>query len=331
LAENGTSTLADPSGLEAAQELLGALLVSRELITPAQLEEALEEQETSGLQLGQIIVARGFASAATVAQALATQHGGLMKSEYGFATGFGTGASVPGTVDAPPVSPVSARREAAEAARRDPEVSAAPAEGPREAVSPEREDVPTARVADLEAQIAELTAGAFAWERTYGALKQELEQLRASFAAGETERAELEQKLTTEIGRNAALRVKAVAEQSVSADAATAARVQLESRLAQATAQLEQQKAIAAKLEQRVAALETELEQRQAEPTASAETDPWAGAKAHLLFFQGSKGYELVEKPGPPPAPGTYVDDQLVARVALGAVPAALPCAYLVA
>jgi hypothetical protein len=317
LAENGTSTLADPSGLEAAQELLGALLVSRELITPAQLDEALEEQETSGLQLGQIIVARGFASAATVAQALATQHGGLMKSEYGFATGFGTGASVPGTVDAPPVSPVSARREAAEAARRDPEVSAAPAEGPREAVSPEREDVPTARVADLEAQIAELTAGAFAWERTYGALKQELEQLRASFAAGETERAELEQKLTSEIGRNAALRVKAAEEQSASAAASTA--------------QLEQQKAIAAKLEQRVAALETQLEERQAEPAASAETDPWSGAKAHLLFFQGSKGYELVEKPGPPPAPGTYVDGHVVARVALGAVPAALPCAYLVA
>jgi hypothetical protein len=317
LAENGTSTLADPSGLEAAQELLGALLVSRELITPAQLEEALEEQETSGLQLGQIIVARGFASAATVAQALATQHGGLMKSEYGFATGFGTGASVPGTVDAPPVSPVSARREAAEAARRDPEVSAAPAEGPREAVSPEREDVPTARVAELEAQIAELTAGAFAWERTYGALKQELEQLRASFAAGETERAELEQKLTSEIGRNAALRVKAAEEQSASAAASTA--------------QLEQQKAIAAKLEHRGAALETQLEARQAEPVASAETDPWAGAKAHLLFFQGSKGYELVEKPGPPPAPGTYVDGHFVARVALGAVPAALPCAYLVA
>ena len=30
-----------------------------------------------------------------VAQALATQHGGLLKTEYGFATGFGAGLAPP--------------------------------------------------------------------------------------------------------------------------------------------------------------------------------------------------------------------------------------------
>ena len=36
--------------------------------------------------------------------------------------------------------------------------------------------------------------------------------------------------------------------------------------------------------------------------------DPWAAAESHLLFFQGSEGYELVERTGPPPAAGDRVD-----------------------
>ena len=56
-----------------AQEPLGSLLVKRGLITPEQLELALQEQKTSGEPLGAIVVARGFAAPATVAQALATQ------------------------------------------------------------------------------------------------------------------------------------------------------------------------------------------------------------------------------------------------------------------
>ena len=67
-----------------------------------QLELALTEQKVTGRPLGEIIVARGFAAAPTVAQALATQHGGLLKTEYGFATGWSgrsrrgrRGASVP--------------------------------------------------------------------------------------------------------------------------------------------------------------------------------------------------------------------------------------------
>ena len=31
----------------------------------------------------------------------------------------------------------------------------------------------------------------------------------------------------------------------------------------------------------------------------------WATAEKHLLFFQGTDGYELVEREGPPPSPGT--------------------------
>ena len=73
-----------------APEQLGTLLVKRGLITDEQLATALAEQQASGEPLGKIVVARGFASPAMVAQALATQHGGLLKTEYGFATGFGS-------------------------------------------------------------------------------------------------------------------------------------------------------------------------------------------------------------------------------------------------
>src|SRR3984893_8578770 len=72
-------------------EPLGALLSSRGHITEEQLELALTEQKAPGRPLGEIIVARGFAPPPTVAQALATQHGGLLKTEYGFATGWGGG------------------------------------------------------------------------------------------------------------------------------------------------------------------------------------------------------------------------------------------------
>jgi uncharacterized protein (DUF3084 family) len=70
-------------------EPLGSLLVSRGHITEEQLELALTEQKATGRPLGEIVVTRGFAPAPTVAQALATQHGGLLKTEYGFATGWG--------------------------------------------------------------------------------------------------------------------------------------------------------------------------------------------------------------------------------------------------
>jgi hypothetical protein len=83
----------DPSGMTAAapspsegRRPLGEVLVERGIVTPEQLTTALEQQRATGRQLGEIIVALGFAPGPIVAQALATQHGGLIKTEYGFAT-----------------------------------------------------------------------------------------------------------------------------------------------------------------------------------------------------------------------------------------------------
>jgi hypothetical protein len=183
---------------DANQLPLGELLVQHGAMSPAALEAALEEQRTSGRPLGEIIVARGYAPAPLVAQALATQQGGLTKTEYGYATGW------------------------AEA------------------------------VDERDREIAELRA----WATT----------AQAQIAAAQRRRAGY--------GR------------------------------------------VVARLQARVRSLEARLE----------PSDPWATAGTHLLFVRSSAGYELVERDGPPPAPGELVDGCTVARVAaLGGV----PCAYL--
>jgi hypothetical protein len=91
---------------------LGAILVQRGVLTEEQLASALEEQKRTGEQLGEVIVRLGFALAPSVAQALATQHGGPLKTEYGYAVGFGTQTSAsPATP--PPVSPAPAQERPA--------------------------------------------------------------------------------------------------------------------------------------------------------------------------------------------------------------------------
>ena len=64
-----------------------------------QLAVALAEQQTSGRPIGEIIVELGYAPGPIVAQALATQRGGMVKTEYGYATGF---TSVAAPAPAPP-------------------------------------------------------------------------------------------------------------------------------------------------------------------------------------------------------------------------------------
>jgi hypothetical protein len=79
----------DPEQLGApAGPPLGELLLSRGLITSEQLEEALADQRESKQPLGEIFVRLGFANGPVIGQALATQHGRMLKSEYGFAMGF---------------------------------------------------------------------------------------------------------------------------------------------------------------------------------------------------------------------------------------------------
>ena len=55
--------------------LLGELLVERGLIVPADLDEALAEQRTTGRRLGEVLVSRGALTGAQLSRALAGQYG----------------------------------------------------------------------------------------------------------------------------------------------------------------------------------------------------------------------------------------------------------------
>jgi hypothetical protein len=77
---------------------LGRLLVERGLLTEQELIQALLEQNRTGERIGKVLIRLGYVDEPTVAMALATQHGGPLKTEYGFATGFES---------EPPVEPVN--------------------------------------------------------------------------------------------------------------------------------------------------------------------------------------------------------------------------------
>ena len=81
---------------------LGEILLERGLLSEEQLAYALAEGQRTGEPIGEVIVRLGFAVPATIAQALATQHGGPMKSEYGYAVGFAPPNAAPAAPVAPP-------------------------------------------------------------------------------------------------------------------------------------------------------------------------------------------------------------------------------------
>jgi hypothetical protein len=72
--EGATATQPEPP-LERAWRPLGKVLVELEFLTESQLERALAAQREEGGKLGEILVSRGLLSGAELAQALAEQHG----------------------------------------------------------------------------------------------------------------------------------------------------------------------------------------------------------------------------------------------------------------
>ncbi|MDX6422900.1 MAG: type pilus assembly protein PilB [Gaiellaceae bacterium] len=77
-----------PSADTPAWKPLGELLVEQSWITPADLEEALEEQERTGRKLGQIVVENGFISVEGLTKVLLEQCGIDMSTQDGFGSGL---------------------------------------------------------------------------------------------------------------------------------------------------------------------------------------------------------------------------------------------------
>jgi DNA repair exonuclease SbcCD ATPase subunit len=265
--KESVSTLADNDGNRPPAEPLGTLLVNRGLITAEQLAAALEAQKESGEPLGAIVVAQGFATPATIAQALATQSGGLLKTEYGFATGFGspTDRPAPIHIGEPPISTarIGVRPVAPVVAVASPAPEAVEADYPTVALAEAPPLVAPVDnlAADQDAVRAELTAASVETERLSSA-NSRLAEMRADLEqrlAHETQRAaSLESELasrdaaieelrascsepTEDAGRVTALEAEiaardaALEEFRVAAVAWQAAHAELEQQLAQAT------------------------------------------------------------------------------------------------
>jgi hypothetical protein len=66
---------------------LGELLISSGLLTQEQLDESLALSKAAGKPLGHTLVEHGIVPAHSIAMALADQHGGPLKTEFGFAMG----------------------------------------------------------------------------------------------------------------------------------------------------------------------------------------------------------------------------------------------------
>jgi hypothetical protein len=318
-------------------EPLGSLLASRGHITEEQLEVALTEQKVTGRPLGEIIVARGFAAAPTVAQALATQHGGLLKTEYGFATGWSgeetSGAGVP-ALEPPRHDETATLRASLEEHQKALEAWKQSHAQLEERLAQTQQPAPAEddpRLAELEAERDALKAElAEAHQPAPPVDDPRLAELEAERDALKAELAEAQKpappvsdpRLTQLVADRESMQAELTARDTSIADL-KASRAKVEA----GRAELEQ--ALAREVE-RGAALRAEL---QAAPApAPAPAGRWDAAESHLVFFQGPDGYELVERSGPPPSEGSSIGEQIVARIASAPIPgSALPCAYLVA
>lgn len=80
-------------------------MVDEGFLTENQLLDALAEQNRTGTPLGKVLVDLGFVSPGAVANALAEQHGGLLRTEYGTSAGLRELAGrAPIRTEAPPAS-----------------------------------------------------------------------------------------------------------------------------------------------------------------------------------------------------------------------------------
>lgn len=127
---------------------LGQLLVDAGLLTPSDLEKVLDDQRRTGGLLGRLLVEGGYVAPTTVALALADQRGGLVKTEYGFATGRLPHRRMP--VDEPPLHLVETNDERGRELERE--------QALRRALDEKRVELELALQAESAARIRAVTA-----------------------------------------------------------------------------------------------------------------------------------------------------------------------------
>lgn len=267
---------------------LGDLLLGAGLLTQAQLDESLAVAQAAGKPLGQILVEQGLVSPHSIAMALADQHGGPLKTEFGFAMGRGSTSRTPALPAEQSSAPPVLRLAPAESGASEPVSS------PAAPVLREVAVQPVADVVQLEAETtARLSAEAKAAEllARVAELQAELEAagpraavdaaLRSQLAA---ERAAREQDAQT-VQAWRALLEEARAANEQAAEAAQGLRAQLEELRARdgATAATEEQ--LASARDELAAALAAGEELR-LQLAAERATNERAAASADALSAQ---------------------------------------------
>jgi chromosome segregation ATPase len=221
-------------------------LISSGLLTQEQLDESLELSRAAGKPLGHTLVERGIVPAHSIAMALADQHGGPLKTEFGFAMGRLNHRPQEGVPAQPPSSPrilhlapvLASQSPAVETVTSPPPVVDSLLDS---AIAQPRDD--ETRTAELLARTvelqAELEAARHHAAKDVAALRREIEALSGGLeaAAGAEAtltmiRAELESARASE----SALRDRFAAEREArrkDAETVKAWRVQLDAALAQ--------------------------------------------------------------------------------------------------
>jgi hypothetical protein len=271
---------------------LGDLLLGAGLISPEQLEESLTLARKAGLPLGHVLVERGLVPAHSIAMALADQHGGPLKTEFGFATGRGS-------VPRPAALPDQARNGAPPVLR----LASSPL--------PE-EPAQSAEAARLvaEAQATELRAHVEELESDLAAERAERAAEAAALAANDVALAAAREELAAALDDAQSLHATLAGERESHQQVAAAAEA--------LRARVTELEAAAREAETRVVPLAAVDELRavielQEQALAAASTRELASTRrysldTHFLFAPSADGYELLERSGPSPAPGEVVE-----------------------
>jgi hypothetical protein len=318
------------NGLESARPLLGQLLVDAGLLSASDLQTVLERQRETGLPLGRMLVDEGFVPAHSVAMALAEQHGGLLKTEYGFATGQrGTSSVVP--LAPPPASPAVAAapeepgeapfpllrlsRPAEEQAHEPTLVPVEPAPTPVVVAPPEvaAHAVVAPAVVAPDPELASLRIELGAAQTQIDELNETLErrtmELEASAARvrdAETARDEIMERLTMELEASAARVREAETARDETLERRTMELEASAARVREAEEARDEALADLAGAREQVVVLETSLEEAANAPV-EAPGRVYADDR-HTLFVPGPGGYAAVDRTGPAPEVGAEVE-----------------------
>jgi DNA repair exonuclease SbcCD ATPase subunit len=137
-----TEVLPEPERRPGSRPLLGELLVNAGLVTPEVMAKALAEQQRTGLPIGRILVESGYVPGHRIAMALADQHGGPVRTEYGLATGHARPAAPAPLREVSPDQPATLR-----VVESVPEAEPSPEPEPEPRADVEPEPVPAAEPA----------------------------------------------------------------------------------------------------------------------------------------------------------------------------------------